>query len=129
MTTTAFKIIGLDPERPPVIQTMPCIDLFFQLDEQAPADWCDMFASIVGKPKYPVKVNRETGLFIETWVRTATEIPAMLVTVKALVAKCNTAYDQHLIELGKIVAPGSVAKVASPEQIALDKVVQSLIFD
>ena len=126
---TNFHIVGLDETRPPAIQRMPCIDLFFELNEQAPKEWCDLFSSKIGKPRYPVKINPVDGLFVETWVRTSSEIESSLDSMKLMVAGCNAAYDELLIAKRKVVAVTDDGPVISAEQVSLNKVVAGLIFD
>ena len=127
--TTNFRIVGLDETRPPVIQRMPCIDLFFELNERAPKDWCDLFSSRTGKPRYPVKISPEDGLFVETWVRNSSEIESALVSVKAMVAGCNGAYDEAQNSKVTAVAVTKDGPVISPEQTTLNTVVAGLTFD
>ena len=73
-----IKIIGIDEQRPPKILKEPYINLFFKLSHEVPKQWCEDFNMLIGKRKYPVKVNPSAGLFIETWVRLPTEIKATL---------------------------------------------------
>ncbi len=124
-----LKIIGLDPDRPPMLQRQPCIDLAFQLSDIAPADWCDEFQKGVGKQRYPIKIDPEAGEFVETWVRTPEEIEKALETVKELVQRGNVAYKEALYAKNNIVAPDEPVKEVSPAQLALDKVVAALNFD
>ena len=38
-----IKIIGIDTNRPPRIRKEAYIDLFYQLSEDAPEEWCEDF--------------------------------------------------------------------------------------
>ena len=127
--TTNFRIVGLDESRPPAIQRMPCIDLFFELNEQAPKEWCDLFSAKSGKPRYPVKINAEDGLFVETWVRNSSEIESSLEAIKAMVAGCNGAFDEMQAAQSKVVVVTEDGPEISPEQTALNQVVARLVFD
>ncbi len=127
--TTNFRIVGLDEDRPPAIQRMPCIDLFFELNEQAPKEWCALFSARSGKPRYPVKISPEDGLFVETWVRTSSEIESSLVSMKSMVASCNEAYDEIQNAKVPVVAVTEDGPVISPEQTTLNNVVAGLTFD
>jgi len=127
--TTNFRIVGLDETRPPAIQRMPCIDLFFELNEQAPKEWCDLFSSKTGKPRYPVKINPVDGLFVETWVRNSSEIESSLDAMKVMVSECNGAFDKMQAARSNVVAVTEDGPEISPEQTALNQVVSRLVFD
>lgn len=127
---TDYHLVGIDLERPPKIQRMPCIDLFFQLNEEATEDWCKEFNSIVGSPKYPVKVDTASKLFIETWVRKPEEIAAWLEEVKSLVVRGNEAYKKLLLARSVVANADSPGEVKiSPEQEKLNGIVASLKYD
>lgn len=126
---TNIKIIGFDEERPPMMQTRPCVDLIFQLDQEAPPEWCKHFPDVCGKTSYPIVIDPEVGLFIETWVRKPNEIGAMLDSVKKFVAACNVSYDELLRQRRMVVHVDSPDAVLSPEQIALNDIVSNLNFD
>lgn len=127
--TTNIKVIGFDEERPPMIQTRPCVDLIFQLDQEAPPEWCKCFPDVCGKTQYPIAIDPEVGLFIETWVRKPNEIEGMLASVKKFVAACNMAYDELLRKRRMVVQVDSPDVVVSPEQLALNHIVSQLSFD
>lgn len=40
-----IKIIGFDTSRPPRVRKEAYIDLFYQLSEDAPEEWCEDFDS------------------------------------------------------------------------------------
>ena len=87
-----IRISGLDETRPPRIRKQPYIDLFFELSEQAPVLWCELFNQHSKDGRYPAKIDPEKGLLIETWVRKPEEIEAWLASLKTMVAKTTTAY-------------------------------------
>lgn len=126
---TEYKIIGLDSERPPRIQRMPCIDLYFELNEEPDPGWCNEFLAAAGKTRYPVKVDESNSLFVFTWVRQASEIPVAFELAKSVVDKCNKSYRETLIRQKAIVAVDDPVAVISPEQQALNKIVAGLAFD
>ena len=129
MDVTEYRIIGLDAERLPLIQTRPCIDLIFELNEAAPTAWCEEFQSCVGKQPFSIKVDAEIGLHIETWVRKPEQIEQSLATVNELVAHANQAYKLRLKSEGKVVVTDDRDKVVSPEQQFLNSVVAGLVFE
>ena len=130
METMQYKVVGIDTSRPPLIQPRPCIDLIFELNEEAPRAWCEEFQAGVGKQPFSIKVDPEIGLHIETWVRKPDQIEQSLETVKSLVELANQAYQQRLIRESKIVDSDDDAEiVVSPEQKALNDVVAGLNFD
>jgi len=126
---TNIKIIGFDEERPPMIQTRPCVDLNFQLDQEAPPEWCKCFSDVCGKTRYPFSIDPEVGLFIETWVRKPAEIEAALVSVQKFVAACNVSYDEMQRRKRMVVHVDSPDVVLSPAQVALNDIVANLNFD
>ena len=126
---TNIKIIGFDEERPPMIQVRPCVDLIFQLDQEAPAEWCKCFSDVCGKTRYPFVIDPEVGLFIETWVKKPGEIEAVVTAVQEFVAACNVSYDELLKRRRTVVQVDSPDVVLSPAQIALNEIVSKLNFN
>lgn len=124
-----YKVIGIDEDRPPAIQTRPCIDLFFQLNEAAPPGWCDEFQARVGKQPFSIKIDPEIGLHVETWCRTPDQIAKVLETVKSVVALTNDSYAQRLKAESKVVDTSDETVVISAEQLALNKLIEKLVFD
>lgn len=124
-----IKISGLDPKRPPRIQSIPCIDLFFLLETPAPKGWCDEFNLIVSKPKYSIKIDPAKGDVIETWVRHADEIAAVLEKLKLSVAACNRAYQAVVDVANKPKVVSQSGPLETPEQIYLNEVVLNLNFE
>lgn len=130
MEATNYKVVGLDASRPPVIQPRPCIDLIFELNEEAPRAWCEEFQAGVGKQPFSITIDPDVGLHIETWVRTPAQIEKALETVKSLVLQANEAYLLRLKRERQLVdADDDVDIVVSPEQSRLDAVVAGLNFD
>ena len=124
METPSFRIVGFDAERPPVVQP-----LYFQLNESAPPDWCQCFDRVAGKQRYPFRINGEEGEIVESWVKTAKEVPDALETAKRLVSLGNEAYEALLVERRQVVVAASPEVVLSPEQVALNEIVAGLSFD
>ncbi len=129
MTEINYKIVGLDDARPPKIQVTPCIDLYFELNDEAPAAWCYLFQSITGRRRYPIKIDPETGLHVETWVRKPNEIAAALDTIKKIVEDTNMAYTKVLEEERMKAAVKEEVAAVSEEQLELNRVVALLDFD
>jgi hypothetical protein len=115
---TNIKIIGFDEERPPMIQTRPCVDLVFQLDQEAPPEWCKCFSEVTGKTRYPISINPEEGIFIETWVKKPEEIEGSLASVKKFVAATNVNYDDMQRRRRNVVHVYSPDVVLSTAQMA-----------
>ena len=128
-TLSSYKIVGFDEDRPPKTESFPCIYLHFALDQQAPPDWCEELVKVVGKSKYPVKMDPEGGLFIDTWVREPEEIAAVLESLKLKVAECNSAYDEKVnAPIVQVSSSGEEVKL-SPEQVHLNQIVGQLTFE
>ena len=119
-----IKLKGFDPARPPRIGEKPYIDLCLELDQQAPRIWCAEFVTLVGKPKYAIRIDPAKGLFIEAWVRKTDEISAVISSIKDIVLATNRAYERRV----NVVAPEAEKVTISPEQQALDNVISALVF-
>ncbi len=125
-----IKIIGLDEYRPPKILKEPYINLFFKLSHKAPKQWCEDFNILIGKRKYPVKINPATGLFIETWVRLPAEIKATLDDIKKVITACNDAYiariEAEALAVNKANADSKDS--AGVAQAELNRIIEALDF-
>jgi hypothetical protein len=87
-----IRITGIDEKRPPEIRKEPYIDLYFRLSHKAPVDWCHDLIDHESKSDFPVKMNIEECLYLETWVRTPDQIVGRLHALKKAVAECNARY-------------------------------------
>ena len=126
-----LRITGMDPARPPAIQSIPCIELVFTLSHQASKDWCDEFNLLMSKQPYSTRIDPEVGLFIETWVRQPGEIARSLNRMKQGVEDCIRVYIERVEAEKRASAARSRTDVAvvSEAQKALDGVVAQLVFD
>lgn len=91
-----IKITGIDEKRPPRIRKEPYIDLCFKLAHKAPVDWCQDLVDHVSKMDFPIKIDTQECLYIETWVRSPHDIAAHLQTLKKAVAECNARYIEKI---------------------------------
>ena len=91
-----IRIVGVDTKRPPRIRKEPYIDLFFRLSHKAPVDWCQDFAELQSHQDYAAKINTDECLYIETWVRTPTEIAPHLEALKQAVKDCTARYIEKI---------------------------------
>lgn len=126
-----LKIVGIDPKRPPRIQSIPCIDLVFELSAQAPPEWCEEFNLRMGKPPYTTRIDPKDGKFIETWVRQPSEIAGSLERMKKGVQDVTEALIKQRrakaeAEANRRNMPGSQV---SDAQQALDNIVAALDFN
>jgi hypothetical protein len=128
---TDLKIIGMDEMRPARIQKEPYIDLVFKLSAKPPTDWCQDFNLLFAKYTYSVKINAETGLFIETWVRQMEEIPSHLDVLKKTILECSAAYIQRAKDRQAALASASdkLQIGNEAEQSKLNQVIAALKFD
>ncbi len=126
-----IRIIGLDENRPPLIQKAPYIDLFFKLTHQAPKEWCDDFNQLVSKKKYSAKISPAAGLFIDAWVRTPEEIKSLLDDLKKTIDSCSEEYIANIN--AAIKAASNTSSSSKPgdegEQGHLNRIVAALDFD
>jgi len=126
---TELKIIGFDEARPPLVQPRPCIDLILELDQEATPQWCSMLLSVASKSVFPVKIDPELGLFVETWVKTSGEIERAVELMKLHVANCNVAYDEELKRQRGEVNSETQEVIITTEQIALNKIIAGVVFE
>jgi hypothetical protein len=124
-----IRISGMDQMRPPQILKQPYINLFFELTHKAPKDWCDNFIRLIGKRTYPVKIDSEVGLFIETWVRKPDEIAGILNGLKKVVTTCNMEYIARVEAERNAVVNVDFKNDKGGEQGLLNKIVAELNFD
>jgi hypothetical protein len=124
-----IKISGIDEMRPPRIRKEPYINLFFKLIHKAPRDWCDHFNHLVAKREYPVKINPNGGLFIETWVRKPDEIEPALAGLKEAVSQCNQEYISRVLAEANSAAAMQDNPDGTGEQAKLNRIVAGLNFD
>jgi hypothetical protein len=128
--TSDIRIVGFDEKRPPRAGKEPYIDLFFKLSRQAPEDWCEDFNRLTDKLEPTIRIDKKTGLFIDTYVRDMEHIPAHLGKLKEKVATCNAQY----LEKARQRALLEAARIASQQgeggrQGRLNLIVAGLNFD
>ena len=124
-----IRISSIDEMRPPRILKEPYINLYFKLTHKAPKKWCEDFNHLVAKGDYPVKIEPNTGLFIETWVRKPEEIARVFEGLKLAVSKCKEEYIARINAEAKAAAQmGDVLEEAG-EQGRLNKIIAGLDFD
>ena len=125
-----IRITGIDETRPPRIRKAPYIDLYFRLSHKAPKAWCENYNLLLEKRKYPIKINPEEGLFIETWVRKPDEIPALVDVLKKTVFACSEKYIARIEAEARAPAAKSGATLGNDgEQGRLNRIVAELNFD
>ena len=123
-----IKIIGFDETRPPALRKEPYINLYFKLSHEAPKQWCIDFNELVAKGAYPVKIEPANGLFIETWVRQANEIEAVLANLKEAVKNSTYNYISRIRSKANADLPVEGA-VVSEAQAQLNLIISGLNFD
>ena len=126
----SLKIVGLDTKRPPRIRKEPYIDIFFELSDKAPKEWCDDFNKVGKQIDPPAKINTKEGLFIEAWVRNMDDIQKHLNIIKTKVTACNNLYIENikLKELAEIEKNAALLREtgSQTEQSKLNKILVSL---
>ncbi len=123
-----LKIKRLDPNRRPSLKNKKYIDVFYELTQKAPRDWCGDFNLLFSKSSLNAKINPDEGLYIETWVRDLTHIQNELDQIKELIKICNKNYiDQKLKEAAALQRVDSIQGDSKSD--ALDKVLDLLNFD
>lgn len=123
-----IKIKGLDANRRPSLKNKKYIDVFYELSQKAPREWCADFNLLFSKSALNAKINPENGLFIETWVRDVADLQNELDQIKEIIKTCNKNYIQQKLE--EAAAWQKAADVKGDSQSdALDKVLDLLNFD
>jgi hypothetical protein len=124
-----IHIVGLDDKRPPRLRKEPYIDLFFRLSHQAPADWCSIFNTLLEKHASRAKIKVKEGLFIEAWVKTPDDIPALLALLKDRVAECSRLYIEKIeLSVRNAGAANAELMLGGGEQGRLNRIVAALDF-
>jgi len=125
-----IKVIGFDNDRPPRIRKEAYIDLYFQLSQKAPLDWCEDFNALGRKVNPSPKIDKNKGLHIETYVNNMSLIAQQLASVKALLLQCNQQYQQKIDEKARILAASNASLQGQDgEQFKLNQIVDALSFD
>lgn len=124
-----IHIAGIDETRPPAIRKEPYIDLYFKLSQQAPPAWCGAFNDLAVRMESSPKVDAEKGLYINTWVRTAAEIPAHLGLLKQKVAEATVIYHAKIAAASQAAKDaGADASLTEGPQGQLNKIIANLDF-
>jgi len=124
-----IRIIGIDETRPPRIRKEPYINLFFKLNHKAPAKWCEIFNDTVAKRKYPVKIDPDEGVCVETWVRQADEIAPLVEVLKKAVTHTIEEYIARIAAENRAEAERVVDPENEGEQGKLNRIIAGLNFD
>ena len=125
-----IRIIGFDNDRPPRVRKEAYIDLYFQLSQKAPLDWCEDFNALGRKTNPSPKIDKNKGLHIETYVNNMNLIAQQLVAVKALLLECNQQYQQKIEEKARIQAASNASLQGQDgEQFKLNQIIDKLSFD
>jgi hypothetical protein len=125
-----IRIIGFDNDRPPRVRKEAYIDLFFQLSQKAPLDWCEDFNALGRKANPSPKIDKNKGVHIESYVNNMNLIAQQLVAVKALLLECNQQYQQKIDEKARILAASNANLHGQEgEQLKLNQIVDAISFD
>ena len=125
-----IRIIGFDQDRPPRVRKEAYIDLFFQLSQKAPLDWCEDFNALGRKVNPSPKINKDKGVHIETYVNNMNLIAQQLASVKALLLECSQQYQHKADEKARVLAASNASLQGQDgEQLKLNKIVDEISFD
>ena len=125
-----IRIIGIDQQRPPRVRKEAYIDLFFQLSEQVPQDWCEDFNALGRRINPSPKINKANAEYIETYVKHMDLIPQHLADVKQTVLECNRQYQAKLDEKARALAASNAnLQGQDGEQYKLNQIIAALDFD
>ncbi|MDH3221418.1 MAG: hypothetical protein OEO19_17950 [Gammaproteobacteria bacterium] len=125
-----IKIVGIDDERPPRIRKEAYIDLFYKLNEKAPAAWCEDFNNLGRKVNPTAKIDKSTGTCIETYVNNMDNIAPHFEQIRQVLADCNEQYMEKLRQqAAALLASNSELREQGGEQHRLNEIIASLEFD
>jgi hypothetical protein len=125
-----IKITGIDTNRPPRVRKEAYIDLFYQLSEDAPEEWCDDFVSFGRQVNPLAKIDKIKPGFINTYINDMDEIPKHFEQIKQAVVDCNTQYMEKLMKREQALARENVtAREEGGQQFKLDEIIAALDFD
>ena len=125
-----IKIISIDANRPPRVRKESYIDLFYQLSEDAPEEWCEDFSGF-GRHVNPLaKVEKGSRCFIGTYVNDMDSIPAHFEQIKQAVTDCNMQYLEKIRQRELALAKDN-ANLQEEDglQFKLNEIIASLDFD
>lgn len=124
-----IKIIGIDENRAPRIRKESYIDLFYQLSEEAPEPWCEVF-NVHGRHVKPMaKIDINSRGFINAYVNHMDAIPSHLMQLKLVVADCNIQYLEKFRQREAALAKENAAlRELGGEQFKLNEIIASLDF-
>ena len=124
------KIIGFDPERPPIMRKESYIDLFFKLSQTAPLDWCEEFNALGRRINPSAKIDKNTRDCIDTYINDMDKISSHLNAIKQTVIECNAKHMEkiHQKELA-LAANNAAVKGQGGEQHRLNQIISGIKFD
>lgn len=125
-----IRISGFDETRLPRIRKEAYIDLHFRMSSKAPEEWCEDF-NVLGRQIAPAaKIDKNSGLTIDTYINDMDRIPAHLAELKQAVDECNRQYAEKLRQRALALAAESAALAGEGgEQQRLNLIVAALKFD
>jgi hypothetical protein len=125
-----IKITGIDTNRPPRVRKEAYIDLFYQLSEDAPEEWCDDFVSFGRQVNPLAKIDKIKPGFISTYINDMDEIPRHFEQIKQAVVDCNTQYMEKLMKREQTLArENATEREEGGQQFKLDEIIAALDFD
>jgi hypothetical protein len=128
-TFNEIKIVGFDVNRPPRVRKEAYIDLFYQLSEDAPEEWCEDFISFGRHVSPMAKIEKGSRCFISTYINDMDMIPEHLDQLKQAVIDCNRQYLEKITQREIDQANEAASSEAGgSEQSRLDEIVARLEF-
>ena len=125
-----IKIVGIDANRLPRIRKEAYIDLFYQLSEDAPEDWCEDFNNFGRHIKPMAKIDKGTRGYISTYVNDMETIPAHFAQIKQAVIDCNAQYLEKIRQREAALAKDTASlREQGGEQCKLNEIIAGLDFD
>ena len=128
-TFNEINIVGIDDNRPPRVRKEAYIDLFYQLSEDAPEEWCDDFVSF-GRHVSPIaKIEKGSRCFISTYVNDMDIIPEHFEQIKQAVVECNRHYLEKITQREIDLTQANAASEAEgSHQSRLNQIIAGLDF-
>jgi hypothetical protein len=127
---TVIKITGIDTNRPPRIRKEAYIDLYYQLSEAAPEEWCEDFNALGRQVNPQAKIDKNDPGFVSTYINDMEEIPRHFGQIKQAIADCNKQYLEKITQRQAALARDNAAlQEQGGQQFRLNEIVAALDFE
>ena len=127
---TEIRITGIDANRPPRIRKEAYIDLYYQLSEAAPEEWCEDFNALGRQVNPQAKIDKDEPGFVSTYVNDMEAIPGHFRQIKQAMADCNRQYLEKISQRQAALARDNASlQEQGGQQFRLNEIIAALDFE